>query len=217
MPKPSLTQNMRNRIRKYAVARVLTLSDRATAGILRFQSLQFPVSIGKGGVRAMKREGDGASPRGLWPVVRLYFRPDRVRRPRAPLPARPLHPGLGWCDAPFDRNYNRPVRLPYAASAETLWREDGLYDAIAVLDYNFSRRRAGRGSAIFVHVASPGYSPTAGCIALKREHLLRLLAVLPRDALFAIGKNLPQLSAAGAGSNRGRLPASRGRASRRRP
>ena len=208
---------MRNRIRKYAVARVLALSDRAAGGILRFQSLEFPVSIGKGGVRAMKREGDGASPRGLWPAVRLYFRPDRLRRPGSPLPVRPLRHVLGWCDAPFDRNYNRPVRLPYAASAEALWREDRLYDAIAVLDYNFSRRRAGRGSAIFVHVASPGYLPTAGCIALKREHLLRLLAVLPRDALFAIGKNSPQLSAAGAGSNRGRLPASRGRASRRRP
>jgi L,D-peptidoglycan transpeptidase YkuD (ErfK/YbiS/YcfS/YnhG family) len=199
------------------MARVLTLSDRAAGGILRFQNLRFPVSIGKGGVRAMKREGDGASPRGLWPLVRLFFRPDRLRRPRTLLPGGPLRHGLGWCDAPFDRNYNRPVRLPYAASAETLWREDGLYDAIAVLDYNFSRRSAGLGSAIFVHVASPGYSPTAGCIGLKREHLLRLLAVLPRDALFAIGKNLPQISAAGAGSNKGRLPASRGRVSGRRP
>ncbi len=199
------------------MARVLTLSDGATAGILRFENLHFPVAIGKGGVRAMKREGDGASPRGFWPMVRIYYRPDRLRRPRTPLPATPLRPGLGWCDAPLDRNYNRPVRLPCTASAEMLWREDGLYDAIAVLDYNFSRRSAGRGSAIFVHVARPGYLPTAGCIALKREHLLRLLAVLPRGSLFALGKHLPQISAAGAGSNKGRLPAWRGRASRRRP
>jgi L,D-peptidoglycan transpeptidase YkuD (ErfK/YbiS/YcfS/YnhG family) len=124
--------------------------------------------------------------------VHIYYRPDRLRRPRSVLPVSPLCPGLGWCDAPGDRNYNRPVRLPYLASAETLWREDGLYDLIAVLDYNISRRGHGRGSAIFVHVVRPGFLPTAGCIALKREHLLRLLAALPRKAAFAVGKNLPQ-------------------------
>ena len=140
----------------------------------------------------MKREGDGASPRGYWPGFRVYYRPDRLRRPRAALPVSPLRPGLGWCDAPASHGYNRQVPLPHPASAEELWRGDGLYDIIAVLDYNFSRRSAWRGSAIFVHVASPGFSPTAGCVALKREHLLRLLAALPRDALFAMGKNLPQ-------------------------
>ncbi len=173
------------------MARVLALSDRATLGIVRFQNLTFPAAIGKSGVCAVKREGDGASPRGTWPAVRIYYRPDRLRRPRTALPAEPLRPGLGWCDAPGDRNYNHPVELPYPASAETLWREDGLYDVIAVLDYNIGRRSRGRGSAIFVHVASPGFKPTAGCIALKREHLLRLLAVLPRNAVFAAGKELP--------------------------
>jgi L,D-peptidoglycan transpeptidase YkuD (ErfK/YbiS/YcfS/YnhG family) len=192
MPKTRVAQNRRNRIRQSAVVRVLALSDRATVGVLQFRNLHFPAAIGKGGVRALKREGDGASPRGFWPAMRVHHRPDRLRRPRTALPVSPLRPGLGWCDAPADRNYNRPVGLPYAASAEELWRKDGLYDVIAVLDYNISRRCAGHGSAIFVHVASPGFSPTAGCIALKREHLLRLLAALPRDALFALGKNLPQ-------------------------
>jgi L,D-peptidoglycan transpeptidase YkuD (ErfK/YbiS/YcfS/YnhG family) len=216
VPKPSLTQNWRNRIKKYAAAQVHMLSSRATLGTLRFRNLTFPAAIGKNGVYATKREGDGASPRGAWPVMRIYYRPDRLRRPRTALPAKPMHPGLGWCDAPGDRNYNRPVRLPYPASTETLWREDGLYDVIAVLDYNISRRGMGRGSAIFVHVASPGFKPTAGCIALKREHLLRLLAVLPRGAVFAAGKDLRGFSAAGAGSGTGRSPALRGRASKRR-
>ncbi len=140
-------------------------------------------------MRALKNEGDGATPRGLWPAIQLYYRPDRLRRPAAALPALPMRADWGWCDAPGDRNYNRPVRLPYNASAERMWRGDRLYDAIVVLDYNVRRRATARGSAIFVHVARHGLAPTSGCIALKREHLLRLLAILPRGAVFALGKS----------------------------
>ncbi len=190
MPNQSLMQKRQKKTRKRGVARVLTLSDGGTAGRLRFGNLYFPAAIGKGGVRALKREGDGATPRGFWRAMRIYYRPDRLRRPAAALPAQPLCPGFGWCDAPGDRNYNRRVPLTYNASAERLWRDDGLYDAILVLDYNVTRRSAGRGSAIFVHIARPGLRPTEGCIALKRQHLLRLLAVLPRNAVIAAGRNL---------------------------
>ncbi len=141
-------------------------------------------------MRALKREGDGATPRGLWPAIQVYYRPDRLKRPRTVLPALPIGESFGWCDAPGDRNYNRPVRLPYNSSAERLWRGDRLYDALVVLDYNLTHRSTARGSAIFVHVARRGFAPTAGCIALKREHLLRLLAILPRGAVFALGRNL---------------------------
>jgi L,D-peptidoglycan transpeptidase YkuD (ErfK/YbiS/YcfS/YnhG family) len=192
MPRLRLAQNKQNRIRQSAVARVLTLTDRTARGILQFRTLHFPAAIGKGGVRALKSEGDGGTPHGIWTVLRAYYRPDRIGRPRTRLKILPLRPDFGWCDAPGDRNYNRPVRLPYPRSAETLWRQDGLYDVILVLDYNINRRSNGRGSAIFVHVAAPGFSPTAGCIALRREHLLRLLAVLPRGAAFAAGRSLPQ-------------------------
>ncbi len=190
MPKQSVTKKKQKKTLKLGVARVLTLSDACTKGRLQFGRLDFPAAIGKGGVRSLKREGDGATPRGFWRAMRIYYRPDRLRRPVAALPAEPLRPGFGWCDAPGDRNYNRRVPLPYGASAERLWRGDGLYDAILVLDYNVTRRSAGRGSAIFVHIARPGLQPTLGCIALKRRHLLRLLAVLPRNAVFAAGRNL---------------------------
>ncbi len=190
MPNQSLTQKRQKKTRKRGVARVLTLSDAGTAGRLQFGSLNFPAALGRGGVRALKREGDGATPRGYWRAIRIYYRPDRLRRPVAALPAEPLRPGFGWCDAPGDRNYNRRVSLPYDASAERLWRDDGLYDAILVLDYNVTRRSAGRGSAIFVHIARGGLGPTQGCIALQRQHLLRLLAVLPRNAVIAAGRNL---------------------------
>jgi L,D-peptidoglycan transpeptidase YkuD (ErfK/YbiS/YcfS/YnhG family) len=105
----------------------------------------------------------------------VLYRSDRVRRPLTALPVRAIDKRDGWCDAAGDRNYNRPVRHPYAASAERLWRRDGLYDIIVVLAYNSRPRIKGRGSAIFLHVARPGYAPTEGCVALARPHLLRLI------------------------------------------
>ena len=106
--------------------------------------------------------------------------------PRTSLPARPVRPDQGWCDAAGDRNYNRPVRHPYPASAERLWRHDALYDLVVVLGYNDRPRVHGRGSAIFLHVAQPGYAPTEGCVALRRDHLVRLLAALRPGAMLCI-------------------------------
>ncbi|HZV21192.1 MAG TPA: L,D-transpeptidase family protein [Hyphomicrobiales bacterium] len=198
----------RPKVRRF---RVFAISDAASAGKLRVGSLHFPVSIGKGGVRANKREGDGATPMGRWKLTQLFYRPDRLRRPPALMPVAPLSANSGWCDDPSDRNYNRKVVLPYPGSAERLWREDGLYDVVGVLSHNRLPRVKGRGSAIFMHVAQPNLAPTAGCIALRREHLTRLLLALGRHAVFAIGKNLPSRS----------VPATDGslslRAKRRRP
>ena len=99
---------------------------------------------------------------------------------------RRLQPTDGWCDAPGDPNYNRAVKLPYRASAETLSRADGLYDLVVVLDHNTKPRIRGAGSAIFMHVAKPGYSPTEGCVAFRREHLLALLRHLGMGATIHI-------------------------------
>jgi L,D-peptidoglycan transpeptidase YkuD (ErfK/YbiS/YcfS/YnhG family) len=183
-----LTGKLREKTRNRAIIQVFARSDAETSGVLRCKNFQFPAALGRGGVRARKREGDGATPKGFWPVIEILYRPDRLRRPRTALPVRPLRPTGGWCDAPRDRNYNRKVTLPYPASHERLWRTDGLYDVIVVLDYNYARCVRGRGSAIFLHVARRGFAPTEGCIALKREHLLRLLAALPRSAVIAAGR-----------------------------
>ena len=134
-----------------------------------------------------KREGDGATPRGRFVIRHAYYRPDTAGRIGSALRLVPLHPAMGWCDAPGDRNYNRPVRLPYPASAERLWRDDGLYDVVIVLGHNDRPRVRGHGSAIFMHVARPGFLPTEGCIALKREHLRVLLGCLRRPAAVACG------------------------------
>lgn len=143
-------------------------------------------ALGPAGVvpAAQKREGDGASPAGVWPMRRVLYRPDRAPAPSTGLPVAAVSPDDGWCDAPGDPAYNRPVRLPYPASAERLWRDDGLYDLIVILGHNDDPPAPGMGSAIFLHVAWPDYAPTEGCVAVAREDLVDLLAkAAPGDAL----------------------------------
>ena len=139
-----------------------------------------------------KREGDGASPAGAWPLRRVLYRPDRRPAPETGLPVRALAPDDGWCDAPADPAYNRPVTLPYPASAERLWRDDGVYDLIVTLGHNDDPVVAGAGSAIFLHLARPDYAPTQGCVALAAGDLADLLRLAkPGDALVIRGDAAP--------------------------
>lgn len=143
-------------------------------------------ALGPSGVIAArdKREGDGATPLGLLPIRRVLYRPDRGPLPPTDLPATPIAPDDGWCDAPDDAAYNQPVKLPYPASAERMWRDDGLYDLVVVLGYNDDPPKAGRGSAIFLHLAKPDYAPTQGCVALSPPDLEAVLAMAgPGSAL----------------------------------
>lgn len=147
--------------------------------------LDVPCAIGRGGAVAakLKREGDGATPTGIWPVRAVLLRPDRVARPVTALPWRWSRPDDGWSDGPGDPAYNRPVRHPHGFSAERLWREDGLYDVIVVLGHNDAPPVAGRGSAIFLHCWNEA-KPTEGCVAIPREALLALVArLVPGDSL----------------------------------
>lgn len=147
------------------------------------QGLTFQCAIGKGGMvdAAKKTEGDGASPIGLWKIKRVFWRADKFDRPKTVLPATPLHPDDGWCDEPGDPLYNCAVKRPYPASHEVMWREDDLYDIVVQLDHNTDPVVSGKGSAIFMHVAKPDYSPTEGCIALAFDDLQLLLAHCDKD------------------------------------
>jgi L,D-peptidoglycan transpeptidase YkuD (ErfK/YbiS/YcfS/YnhG family) len=144
-------------------------------------------ALGKAGISAAKREGDGATPAGKFLLREVLYRADRIAVPRTKLPLRPLARDDGWCDDPADPRYNRPVRLPYKARAENLWREDALYDLIVPLGYNDDPPAAGRGSAIFLHVARAGYAPTEGCVALALEDLLQVVAEADAQSRVAIG------------------------------
>jgi L,D-peptidoglycan transpeptidase YkuD (ErfK/YbiS/YcfS/YnhG family) len=136
-----------------------------------------PVSclLGRGGVLDDKREGDGATPVGCFPMRRVLYRPDRLSAPVTGLPVQPIRPDDGWCDDPAHPDYNRPVTLPFAASHEVLWREDGVYDVIIVLGHNDNPVVPHAGSAVFVHLVRPERTPTAGCVALAMDDLLALL------------------------------------------
>ncbi len=145
-------------------------------GILTLGPNRYRATLGAGGVRADKREGDGATPRGLLPLRRVLYRADRVARPRATAPVHPLGPQDGWCDDPADARYNQPVTTPYPARHEALWRADGLYDIIGVLGWNDAPVERGRGSAIFLHVSRADGGPTAGCVGLALPDLQAVLA-----------------------------------------
>lgn len=143
-------------------------------------------ALGPAGVKpaADKREGDGASPSGIWPLREVIYRPDRGPPPASAIRVRAMAPDDGWCDDPDDPAYNRPVKLPYHASAERLWREDGLYDIVVVLGHNDNPPIPDLGSAIFLHLCKPGYPPTHGCVAIERADLEELLArAQPGDAV----------------------------------
>jgi L,D-peptidoglycan transpeptidase YkuD (ErfK/YbiS/YcfS/YnhG family) len=138
-----------------------------------------PCAIGRNGAvpAAAKREGDSMTPVGTWPIRTLLLRPDRVPLTPLRLPWRWLRPHDGWSDDPADPAYNRPVRHPHGFSAERLWRDDGLYDAILTLGHNDAPPAAGMGSAIFLHCWNEG-QPTEGCVAIAKEELLRLLSLI---------------------------------------
>lgn len=169
-----------------ADARVVHSLRVTSNGMASIANFTFRCALGRGGVSSSKREGDGATPIGSWPLRNVLFRPDRLARPTTALPVAPLQPADGWCDAPADPNYNRMVRHPYPASAEHLWRKDGIYDLIVVVGYNDQPVIPGRGSAIFLHVARPDYTPTAGCVAFARQDLLQVLELLTASSRLIV-------------------------------
>jgi L,D-peptidoglycan transpeptidase YkuD (ErfK/YbiS/YcfS/YnhG family) len=146
--------------------------------------LILPVALGRGGIKANKREGDGGTPRGTYRLRRLWWRGDRHPRPATVLPVHRIRPDDGWCENPADRHYNQPVKVPAGSKADRLARADHLYDFIVELDHNTRPRVKGRGSAVFIHAARPHFAPTAGCVALKIDALRRLLGRLgPRTKI----------------------------------
>jgi len=170
----------------FAVLRVRAAAGQRTRGWLTAGALRLPVALGRDGIKAEKREGDGATPAGRFRLKRLWWRADRRPRPKTGLPVRRIRPDDAWVEDPADRNYNRPVRVKAGAAGDRLWRKDHLYDLVIEIDHNTRPRIAGRGSAVFIHVARLGFIPTAGCVALHAHALSRLLGSIGAHTRIAI-------------------------------
>jgi L,D-peptidoglycan transpeptidase YkuD (ErfK/YbiS/YcfS/YnhG family) len=156
--------------------RVRAASGSRTRGLLTAGAQTWSVALGRGGILADKREGDGATPRGRFRLLRLWWNPERGLRPATRLPVRRIAPDDAWCEDPADRRYNRPVKMTTDAAGDRLRRADHLYDLIIEIDHNTRPRIARRGSAVFIHLARPGLAPTAGCVAMPKSCLRRLLS-----------------------------------------
>jgi L,D-peptidoglycan transpeptidase YkuD (ErfK/YbiS/YcfS/YnhG family) len=164
--------------RPLTMIRIRAAAGNPRRGWLTVAGQTVPVALGRGGIRANKREGDGGTPKGSFRPRQLWWRTDRHPRPRTFLPVRAIGPEDAWCEDPSSRHYNRPIRLDRAGSGDRLRRDDHLYDFIVEIDHNRVPRIAGRGSAVFLHLARDNFGPTAGCVSMTKSAMLRLLARL---------------------------------------
>jgi L,D-peptidoglycan transpeptidase YkuD (ErfK/YbiS/YcfS/YnhG family) len=172
---------------RLSLLRVRPLAANRARGWLTAGPFRVPCALGPSGIVRIKREGDKGTPAGRFALLWGYYRPDRARPCAAGVPLKPMRRDQGWCEDPSSPRYNRPVRLPSADCIDRMWRDDHLYDLTFVLDQNFLRRAKGRGSAIFFHLARPGLSPTAGCVAISAGDMLKLAPRLAHGAVMAIG------------------------------
>jgi L,D-peptidoglycan transpeptidase YkuD (ErfK/YbiS/YcfS/YnhG family) len=188
-----ISSNVPIAYKKVAVDRPLTtIAVRAAAGHpdrgwLTAGGTAIPVALGRGGIRANKREGDGGTPRGVFRPLRLWWRADRAPRPHTALPVRIIGPDDAWCEDPSSRHYNRAIRRSREQHGDRLRRDDHLYDFIIEIDHNTKPRVAHRGSAVFLHLARDNFGPTAGCVAMTRPAMLRLLARIGPNTTIVIG------------------------------
>jgi L,D-peptidoglycan transpeptidase YkuD (ErfK/YbiS/YcfS/YnhG family) len=167
--------------------RVRAIAGAPARGWLVAGDLRIPCALGPAGIVRRKREGDGGTPAGRFALLWAFYRPDRPRAPAGGVPLKALRRDSGWCEDPSSARYNRPVRVPAGDCTDRMWREDHLYDLAFVLDQNFTRRRKGAGSAIFFHLARPGLTPTAGCVAIRAADMRRLAPRLSARATMSIG------------------------------
>ena len=145
-------------------------------GYLTYKNLKFRCALGKAGVKKKEKEGDNITPKGIFKINKIYYRPDKIKNFTSVLKKIKIKRNMGWCDDPKSNFYNQQIKLPSKFSYEKLYRSDNLYDIILVLDYNINPIIKNKGSAIFIHIAKNSYKKTKGCIALKKKHLVKLIS-----------------------------------------
>jgi L,D-peptidoglycan transpeptidase YkuD (ErfK/YbiS/YcfS/YnhG family) len=156
------------------------------SGYLKYKDLKFKCALGKAGIRKKKIEGDNITPKGVFRIVKIYYRKDRLKKLSSKFTLIEITKSMGWCDDPKSKKYNQLIKLPSQFSHEKLHRKDNIYDLILVLNYNIKPTIKNKGSAIFMHVAKKNYERTAGCIALNKNHLIYLIKDIKKNTRVLI-------------------------------
>lgn len=148
------------------------------SGFLKYKNFKFRCALGRGGIKRKIKEGDNITPKGTYRITKLYYRADRIKKIETLLKKIEIKKNMGWCDDPKSKNYNKQIKIPTRFSYEGLYRNDKIYDIVLVLNYNINPTIKNKGSAIFIHIAKNNYSKTKGCIALKKNNLIKLLSYI---------------------------------------
>ncbi len=156
------------------------------SGYLKYKDLKFRCALGKAGIGNKKIEGDNVTPRGVYKIIKIYFRKDRIRSIATEYKLIKITKKMGWCDDPKSKKYNQKIKIPTSYSYERLYRKDNIYDLILVISYNINPIVKKKGSAIFIHIAKKNYKPTQGCIALKKGNLIKLISKINKDTKIRI-------------------------------
>jgi L,D-peptidoglycan transpeptidase YkuD (ErfK/YbiS/YcfS/YnhG family) len=156
------------------------------SGYLKYKNLEFRCALGKDGIRKKTKEGDNITPVGIFKITTIYYRHDKIKKIKTSIKKIKIKKNMGWCDDPGSNFYNQQIKLPSEFSYEKLYRNDSVYDILAVLNYNVNPVRKNKGSAIFIHVAKNNYEPTAGCVAVKKADLIKLLQKVKKNTKIKI-------------------------------
>jgi L,D-peptidoglycan transpeptidase YkuD (ErfK/YbiS/YcfS/YnhG family) len=156
-------------------------------GYLKYKNLKFRCALGKGGIKKKIKEGDNITPKGIFSITRIFYRQDKIKKIITKVKKIKIKKNMGWCDDSQSPFYNKQVKLPNRFGYEKLYREDDLYDIILILNYNTKPVIKNKGSAIFVHVGNKFYKKTRGCVALKKDHLIKLISQIKKNTKIKIG------------------------------
>jgi L,D-peptidoglycan transpeptidase YkuD (ErfK/YbiS/YcfS/YnhG family) len=156
------------------------------SGYLKYKNFKYRCALGKSGVNKKIKEGDGITPKGVFKITKIYYRADKIKIIKTNIKKIKITKNMGWCDDPVSRFYNRQIKLPSKFSYEKLYRNDDLYDLIAVMNYNTNPIIKNKGSAIFMHISKNSYKKTQGCIALKKKDLIKILTEIKKNTKIKI-------------------------------
>jgi L,D-peptidoglycan transpeptidase YkuD (ErfK/YbiS/YcfS/YnhG family) len=159
------------------------------SGYLKYKNFKFRCALGKNGIKKKIKEGDNITPKGIFRITKIYYRHDRIGNLKTLIKKTKIKKNIGWCDDSKSNFYNQQIKLPYKFNYEKLYRNDRIYDLLAVLNYNTNPVVKNKGSAIFIHIARNNYKPTAGCVALKKGDLIKLLQTIKKNTKIKISEN----------------------------